>query len=67
MVGNGRGEKSSGRFMRVGRSRLRVNVLHGVLYARERGGGSGDETQRVLSEKCGEGSVFVGRASATDG
>jgi hypothetical protein len=53
--------------MRVGRSRLRVNVLHGVLYARERGGGSGDETQRVLSEKCGEGSVFVGRASATDG
>lgn len=39
-VGNGRREKSSGRLMRVGSSRVRV-----VLFtedARERGGGSGD-------------------------
>lgn len=40
MVGNGRGEKVSGRFMRVGRSRVRVVLFTG--YARERGGGSGD-------------------------
>jgi hypothetical protein len=40
MVGNVRGEKVSGRFMRVGRSRVRVVLFTG--YARERGGGSGD-------------------------
>jgi hypothetical protein len=29
MVGNGRGEKTSGRFVRVGSERVRVVVLHG--------------------------------------
>jgi hypothetical protein len=38
MVGNGVREKTSGRFMRVGRSRVRVVVVLFTEYARERGG-----------------------------
>lgn len=40
MVGNGRGEKTSGRFMRVGSERVRVVFF--TEDARERGGRSGD-------------------------
>jgi len=44
MVDNGVGEKTSGRFMRVGRSRVRVVLF--TEYARERGGRSGDGDAR---------------------
>ena len=42
MVGNGVGEKTSGRFMRVGSRFARPCGALFTGYARERGGGSGD-------------------------
>jgi hypothetical protein len=45
MVGNGRGEKTSGRFMRVGSERVRVVVFTG--NAHERGGRSGDSDDKT--------------------
>jgi hypothetical protein len=45
MVGNGRGEKTSGRFVRVGSERVRVVVFTG--NAHERGGRSGDSDDKA--------------------
>ena len=66
MVGNGVGEKTSGRFMRVGRSRVRVVLFTG--YARERGGGSGDAVviSRYVVGVAVEWAVWKNCGSATD-